>query len=50
MWERCETRQRRELLSAAVVCVWVTKADGQGRRFDAAKRLRIVWVEERPAE
>ncbi|MFD8228474.1 recombinase family protein [Streptomyces massasporeus] len=42
-WNSGDLPQRRALLAGVVERVWVTRAAGRGRRFDPAKRLRIVW-------
>lgn len=49
-WDRIDVPGRRSLLSTEVDRIWVTKADGRGRRFDPAKRLRIEWAEKCGAE
>ncbi|MFF5310145.1 zinc ribbon domain-containing protein [Streptomyces massasporeus] len=43
-WNSGDTPQRRALPAEVVERVWVTRAAGRGRRFDPAKRLRIIWT------
>ena len=45
-WEASDVPQRRSFLAQAVERIWVTRAEGRGRRFEPEKRLRIVWADE----
>ncbi|GAB2927318.1 recombinase zinc beta ribbon domain-containing protein [Streptomyces heilongjiangensis] len=46
LWQRSDVLRRRALLTAAADRIRVTRAEGRGYRFDAAKRPRIVWVQD----
>ncbi|MFC9129843.1 recombinase family protein [Streptomyces sp. NPDC057099] len=45
-WNDGDIPRKRALLSEVVERVWVTRAEGRGRRFEPDKRLRIVWAAE----